>query len=155
TRNPMLARRLLDAAVSQASSAEPEEGPIDTDEPALAADLLGATLVEAQPELLVATRALRDSTRPEAADAARWMVEAPPWPPASVGVLRVREEGLALIDALLEQLLPEAESRAWLKVDWERPEAPLRGSDLNRLASAASGRLIAEPRFRAWLRVEW
>lgn len=85
---------------------------------------------------------------------ARGSTGLPPWPPASIRALRDRDDGGSLVQLLAEQLVPDAEARAWLLQSWD--EAGL--VDERRLASlagAVDGRLAREPRFRAWLRGEW
>ncbi len=129
--------------------------PTDPATASLLSDLLGATLIEAQPELRAAVATLRASTRPEVKAAAVWMVQAPPWPPASIGVLQARLDADVLLAALADQMAPDPEVRAWLVASWRRPEAPIDGAWLSELAGATGGRLAGEPRFRDWLRGEW
>jgi hypothetical protein len=120
---------------------------------ALLADLLGATLVDAQDELRTAWAALVRAGRP-----ARWeesLTLAPPWPPASVARLLGAAETAPWTDTLAEQVAPNVEGRGWLVISWERPQRPIDGPFLAELARAAGGRLAREPRFRAWLRAEW
>ena len=121
----------------------------------LAADLLGATLVDAQDELRIATAAVRQAGSPQ------WAVElltrVPPWPPASVGKLLAKEgeSGLELLETLIGQIAPEAGQRVWLTQSWLGPARPIDGEILAEIARADGGRLAREPRFRAWLRAEW
>lgn len=121
----------------------------------LAADLLGATLVDAQDELRIANAAVRRAGSPE------WAVElltqVPPWPPASVRKLLAKEgeSGLELVETLIGQVAPEAGSRVWLTRNWFRAGKPIDGETLAEIARAEGGRLAREPRFRAWLRAEW
>ncbi len=117
----------------------------------LLADLLGATLVDAQDELRVAWTRLETSGHPARAE--RWMVEPPPWPPASVALLTARgPEGLALLETLLAQVAPDIESRDWLRRSWLDRSRHVEGKLLDDLAGAAGGRLAGSPTFRAWLR---
>jgi hypothetical protein len=121
----------------------------------LAADLLGATLVDAQDELRSAVASVREAgLSPESVAV---LSQAPPWPPASVGKLLTRggEGPAALVETLTHQLAPEAGSRVWLSQSWLRPRKPIDGALLEEIASADQGRLAREPRFRAWLRAEW
>jgi hypothetical protein len=130
---------------------EPPEPP---EEDALLADLLGATLVDAQDELRAAWAMITASGDPSGR--VRWMAEPPPWPPASVAVLLDRgEDGMALLDTLAAEIAPEADTRSWLLRSWLRTSRPIDGAFLAELATAADGRLAREPRFRAWLRAEW
>jgi hypothetical protein len=127
-----------------------EEG-VDT----LVADLLGATLVDAQDELWTAWRALERAGYPE--PARKWLTEPPPWPPASVEkyLKREGESSMSLIATLAAELAPAPAVRAWLVRSWLSPPRPVDDSLLTELAQAADGRLRAEPRLRAWLRAEW
>lgn len=121
----------------------------------LAADLLGATLVDAQDELRIAAAAVREAGSPE------WAVEllnrVPPWPPASVEKLLAKEgeSGLELLETLVGQVAPEAGQRVWLTRSWLKAARPIDGDILAEIARAEGGRLAREPRFRAWLRAEW
>ena len=119
----------------------------------LLADLLGAALVDALDELREADASLFRFGHPARATAA--FGERPPWPPASVTRLRAGPEGEALVSALLGQVAPEAEARAWLAASWSGPKRPVDAALLDELAGAVDGRLGREPRFRAWLRGEW
>ena len=123
----------------------------------LLADLLGATLVDAQEELLVAGSALARAGGPASAQAQAWLTEPPPWPPASVEKLQTRggDIALAMVQDLAGQIAPDPEPRFWLVQSWLRPARPIDHSMLTELARAAGGRLVREPRFRAWLRGEW
>ena len=117
------------------------------------ADLLGATLVDAQDELWDAWEALERAGHPERAE--RWMTQAPPWPPASVEIILREDASSALPETLASQLAPDADVRAWLLQSWLRPTRLIDGAWLEELAGGAGGRLVREPRFRAWLRAEW
>ena len=123
----------------------------------LLADLLGATLVDAQEELLVAASTVARAGEPASAQAHAWLTEPPPWPPASVEKLQSRggEIALAMVQDLAGQIAPDPEPRFWLVQSWLRPARPIDHSMLTELARAAGGRLVREPRFRAWLRGEW
>ncbi len=99
-RNPALAQEFVRflAGRGQADSPSPGDavGKGDTDSAddpgvaALLADLLGATLVDAQDELWAAWAKLESVDHPERAE--RWLTEPPPWPPASVDKLLKRGE---------------------------------------------------------------
>ncbi|MGB0070675.1 MAG: hypothetical protein WBQ11_21845, partial [Isosphaeraceae bacterium] len=123
----------------------------------LLADLLGATLVDAQEELLVAGSNVARAGGPASAQAQAWLTEPPPWPPASVEKLQTRggDIALAMVQDLAGQIAPDPEPRFWLVQSWLRPARPIDHSMLTELARAAGGRLVREPRFRAWLRGEW
>ncbi len=120
-----------------------------TGEEGLLADLLGATLVDAQDELLRAWEVLDREGHPALPD--RRLTEAPTWPPASV--LELKKEGL--VETLAAQIAPDMDVRVWLLESWNEPTTPIDGEVLRRLAGAVDGKLLAEPRFRSWLRGEW
>jgi hypothetical protein len=152
--NPTLADLFIEylAAQGGATVPPPEEAP-PPESDALLADLLGATLVDAQNELEPAWRAFDGAGRPRRY--ARLLTEAPPWPPASVGKLLRTPAAGPLLDTLLDQITPDAENRAWLRRSWVADERPIDGALLAEIAAALDGRLAREPRFRAWLRGEW
>lgn len=156
TRNPELATRLVRIITERAGPlAAPSRIAADPASSTLLSDLLGATLIEAQPELRKALMTLEKSDHPEAADAAVWLVQAPPWPPASIRVLKERPDAEILLEALIDQLATDPEIRGWLASIWDHPEAPIDGDRLAEIAGAVKGRLAGEPRFREWLRGEW
>jgi hypothetical protein len=119
----------------------------------LVADLLGATLVDAQDELWAAWSSLERAGRPSRTEA--WLTEAPPWPPASVEALQSHRETEPLMATLAAEVAPDPDVRAWLLQSWLRSPRPIDGDGLRELAGAINGRLAREPRFRAWLRAEW
>ncbi len=121
----------------------------------LIADLLGSTLVDSQDELWVAVRAIDHVADRD--KAIEWLVEPPPWPPASVAkyLSREGERAMALIETLAAEVAPEAPARAWLLRSWLSPARSVDRALLSELAQAADGRLCREGRFRAWLREEW
>jgi hypothetical protein len=156
--NPALAQELLRflAARGEAESPSPDLDARagDLEASSLLDDFLGATLVDAQDELVAAWRKLASAGHPERAE--RWMSEAPPWPPASVDKLLARgEEGAVLLETLSTQIAPEADLRNWLLRSWLAPPRRVDGRLLSELAQAQGGRLVREPRFRMWLRSEW
>ena len=126
----------------------------DPDASGLRADLLGATLIDAQDELVAAWTTLdrQGSNAPSAARA--WLTESPPWPPASVERLQKRggEEALTLVEDLAGQIAPDPAVRLALLQSWLRPRRQIDDALLAELSSAAEGRLAREPRFRSWLR---
>jgi hypothetical protein len=138
-------------AASEGTKDREREDGVDT----LVADLLGATLVDAQDELWTAWRALERAGYPE--PARNWLTEPPPWPPASIEkyLRREGENSMSLIETLAAELAPTPSVRAWLVRSWLAPPRPVDESLLTELARAADGRLRAEPRLRAWLRAEW
>ena len=158
--NPSLAQEFVRflAGRGQAESPSKRDGARDrTDDPevsALVADLLGATLVDAQDELWAAWTKLAAAGHPERPE--HWLSEPPPWPPASVDKLLKRgEEGSVLLETLTAEITPDADLRNWLLRSWLAPPRRVDGRLLAELAAAEGGRLVREPRFRAWLRTEW
>ncbi len=121
----------------------------------LLADLLGATLVDAQDELREAWESLGRNGSP--ARELRWMTEPPPWPPASVAKLLAQDDEAAmrLVEDLAGQVAPDAAARGWLVRSWLSPPRAIDGDLLGELAGAADGSLVRERRFREWLRAEW
>jgi hypothetical protein len=130
---------------------------IDPRETSLLALLLGSTLVAPHRELRHAIRALdaAEKDRPSAARRARtWLVEPPPWPPASMLRLRARSGGRRLLEQLAEQIAPDPGTHvAFL----ELMSAPASLIDLKAFSIivASAGGLTASPRFLAWLEAEW
>ena len=127
----------------------------DPDVESLVADLLGATLVDAQDELWAAWAAMERAGDPE--PARKWLIEPPPWPPASIEKYSRREgaNAMSLIETLAAELAPEPAVRGWLIRSWLAPPRLVDEALLAELAHAADGRLSREPRFRSWLRAEW
>jgi hypothetical protein len=121
----------------------------------LVADLLGATLVDAQDELWAAWGALKRAGNPGPAH--RWLTEPPAWPPASIEkyLRREGENAMSLIETLAAELAPDAVVRGWLIRSWLAPPRPVDEALLSELARAVEGRLSREQRFRSWLRAEW
>jgi hypothetical protein len=139
-------------------NAPPRPDPVALAADTLLADLMGATLVDAQDELRAAWAALgrlQDSELRR--QRAAWMATPPPWPPASVSAIRQQpiDEAGAWLETLAEQLAPGAETRQWLLASWRNSPAPVDAATLHELAAAADGQLAADPRFRAWIRAEW
>jgi len=122
---------------------------------ALAADLFGATFVDAQDELRTAVVSVREAGM--SPESVTLLAQPPPWPPASVEKLLTRggEGAAALVETLTNQIAPEAGARVWLSQSWLRPRKPIDEVLLLELAGVDQGRLAREPRFRAWLRAEW
>lgn len=157
--SPDLARAFLDAVAldRDRGTNEPAHAPPPGDAASrdLLATLLGATLVDAQPELVAAREALErlpDPNRAATLDA--FLVEPPPWPPASIQRLATRGRR-DLIEALAAQITPDLERRYWLLQSWEAPATRIDGALLADLAAAVDGALLAEPRLRTWLEAEW
>ncbi len=151
------ARRFLDVLEARNLVDPPNSGALEAARAdGLLADLLGAALVDAHAELRAAEAAVRRPARPGAAEAAEAAFgDRPPWPPASVGKLQAGSSDGSLVEALAEQVAPDADAKAWLLASWSAPKRPVDGSVLAELAGAVDGRLAREPRFRAWLRAEW
>jgi hypothetical protein len=128
---------------------------VEPDMDSFAADLLGATLVDAQDELWAAWNAIERAGNPERA--LTWLTEPPPWPPASVAKYlgREGESAMSMVETLAAELAPDASSRAWLVRSWLQPGRRVDEQLIHELAHADSGRLGREPRFRAWLEEEW
>jgi hypothetical protein len=165
-RDPARARAFVEAVAARVPSDSPHGPGARTpraipDDPrfeTLVGDLLGAVLREAHPELRQASRVLRRpdlAERPGRAKAERDLVEPPPWPPASIDMLRRRPDGDGLIAALARQMVPAAGDRVALVRLLEPGNRRIDAAVLQELAAAAEGRLVAEPRVRAWLRAEW
>ena len=126
-----------------------------SDSSGLLADLLGATLVDAQDELWAAWAALERGGYPD--QALGWLTEPPPWPPASVARMMTGtgEHGMSMAETLAGQLATEPTARAWLVRSWLSPPRQIDEKMIDELALAAGGRLLQEPRFRDWLCEEW
>jgi hypothetical protein len=159
-RNAALAQELVRFLASRGEAESPgpaaaqRESEEDPEESNLLTDLLGATLVDAQDELVAAWEKLAAAGHPERAE--KWMTEAPPWPPASVQKLLGKgEEGGILLETLTAEITPDADIRNWLLRSWLAPTRRVDGQLLAELAAAQGGRLVHEPRFRTWLRSEW
>ncbi len=155
-RNPEQARRFLQfLAETGAAGLPPRLSEKSTDVDALLADLLGATLVDAQDELWTAWSTLEREGFPE--NALRWMTEPPPWPPASVAKMMdgSGDRGMSMVETLAGQLATDSSLRTWLVRSWLSPQRLIGQVTLEELAQAADGRLCHEPRFRDWLRAEW
>ena len=139
------------AATGRAGVVPPESGKSIVAD-ALLADLLGATLVDAQDELWTAWAVLKREAYPE--HALRWMTEPPPWPPASIANMMRRrgERGMSMMETLAGQIATEPSVRAWLVRSWLSPTRLIDQTMLDDLALAADGALGREPGFRDWLR---
>ena len=157
-RHPDRARSFLRFLASRAGLVESPER-AESDEPPgtdrLLAALLGSTLVDAQDELRAACLALDRLEGPDRAGREARLVEPPPWPPASVQVLKGEDDPETWLRTLAGAIVPDPEARAWLLESWRAEPRPIDGDRLAELAGAVDGRLVAEPRFEAWLRAEW
>jgi hypothetical protein len=156
-RHPDLAASFLEflAATGRAQPAPASPLPSSPDDLDLLADLLGATLVDAQDELREAWSALERTGLPP--NQLRWMTEPPPWPPASIEKILSRQDepAMAMVETLAAQLATDPSVRSWLVRNWLSPARPIDRSVFQELTRAVDGRLIREPRFREWLRAEW
>jgi hypothetical protein len=159
-RDPAPAREFLRFLIETrqadlASSTGVTDHAADPDTEPLVADLLGATLVDAQDELWTAWDALERAGAPEPARTR--LTEPPAWPPASVEkyLKREGENAMSLIETLAGELSPRPAVRSWLIRSWLSPPRLVDAALLAEMAHAAEGRLIHEPRFRSWLRAEW
>ena len=120
----------------------------------LEAELIGATAVDAGPELRRAWAARRD--RGDPAVEAALIAEPPPWPPASILGLRDGDEGEALLETLAGALVHDEEARAWLLTSWRSPTRPIDRPGAPRgWRRPGAVDLLREPLFLAWLRAEW
>ncbi|HEY2156279.1 MAG TPA: hypothetical protein VGH33_11660 [Isosphaeraceae bacterium] len=147
--------RAFVAFLANRVQAEPVPDDFPAPEPvtdALLADLLGATLVDAQDELWAAADALDRTGHPEPFEG--YLDHAPPWPPTSIQKLRRQAEADELLGAMAREIGANGDARAWLMRSWDGPERKIDGSWIRELAGAAGG-LAREPRFRTWLRGEW
>lgn len=151
---PDEARSFLRFLLEAGLASEPDSSFFVEENPLLAI-LLGSTLVDAQQELVHASRVLEQSAHPARLE--RFLTEPPPWPPASISRLSRQEdaEGERLRDQLAAQIAPDLDTRYWLLESWNETAATLDGEALDRLARAVDGKLASEPRFRAWLQAEW
>lgn len=80
-----------------------------------------------------------------------YLVQQPPWPPASITDLAKRR-GFEYVVALVEQLAADGDQRDWLIREFQRSPEPF---DHTRLDTALGGALLDCIRFRVWLRAEW
>jgi hypothetical protein len=143
------------AETGRVRSASPPKSPGTFGGRELLADLLGATLVDAQDELWSAWSALEQAGSPPSQ--LHRMTEPPPWPPASIAKIlgRPGEQAMTMVETLAGQLATDPAVRAWLITSWLSPPRPIDFRVLDDLTSAVGGRLSREPRFREWLRAEW
>ncbi len=157
TRHPEEARLFVEFLAATGAARPNSPAPNRRSEASLEllADLLGATLVDAQDELHAAWNVLEKAGSPAAQLHA--LTEPPPWPPASIAKIldREGEPAMAMIEALAGQIATEPASRAWLVKSWLRPRRTIDFLTLDELSRANDGRLYREPRFRDWLRAEW
>jgi hypothetical protein len=139
----------------RAGSAPARSVPDASDVRDLLADLLGATLVDAQDEVWDAWSALERTEYPQ--PQLRWMTEPPPWPPASIAKILTREgeQAMSMVETLAGQLATHPSARSWLIRSWLSPPRLIDREVLEELTRADDGRLIREPRLREWLRAEW
>lgn len=140
------------------AAASPGQAPARLESLDLIADWLQAACVTARPELRRALAAIRRAERvaPGAARRATyWLLQPPPWPPASLTALRASRDGDQLLEQLFQHLLSDPNARRWLKESSQQPAIPLDRDQVHGLARAADGRLVGESRFRDWLRAEW
>ncbi len=152
SRHSEVAGWFLDFLKERGEAQSPETRASDVSDELLA-DLLGATLVDSQNELWEAWQTLEQTGRPERP--MLWMLQAPPWPPASITQLAEQDKTGTLIQTLAEEFAPDAHARAWLLRDWLGAPRLVNSEVLEQICAAADGRLVQEPRFRAWLRAEW
>ena len=143
------------ADTDRAGPTPTREEPMTADDEDLLAELLGATLIDAQDELRAAWAALERVGSPPSQ--LRWMTEPPPWPPASIAKILSGqgEQAMAMVETLAGQVATEPAAGAWLITSWLSPSRLIDSRGLGELVRAADGRLIREPRFREWLRAEW
>ena len=160
TRDPADAREfvrfLIETREMEAAPTPSGDGSArDRDVESLVGDLLGATLVDAQDELWAAWRALEEAGSPEPAH--KWLIEPPPWPPASIEkyLKREGERAMSLIETLAGELSPRPGGPRLADPELAQVAAGGGQNLLAEMAHAADGALVHEPRFRSWLRAEW
>ncbi len=119
----------------------------------LLADLLGASLVDAQDELWEVASALDRAGHPAELEA--YLGDPPPWPPTSVAKLRALPDPQPLLETLAREISDDPESRSWLLDSWNLAPRKIDAAWLREAAEASGGRLVKEPKFRVWLRGEW
>jgi hypothetical protein len=160
SRDPELARKFVRFLFEtrQAELAPRPGTPGDKADPdfdSLIADLLGATLVDAQDELWAAWDVLERAGSPGPAH--KWLTEPPPWPPASIEkyLKSEGEHAMSLIETLVGELSPRPAVRAWLIRSWLAQPRVVDDVLLAEMTHAVEGGLVHEPRFRSWLRAEW
>jgi hypothetical protein len=130
--------------------------PIQTPLPVrtLVAELIGATIIDAGPELNRALQAIEQSPNPPLGRAV--LAEPPPWPPDSIQRLTTNDpSSQSMLKTLAEALADDPESRAWLLESWRTPPRPVDRALLDALATANDGRLLQSSRVLPWLRAEW
>ena len=94
----------------------------DPDADALLADLLGATLVDAQDELWAAWAPARSAAgHPERAATLDDAAARPGPPRRSSEILRARPGRWPLLETLAGEVAPDADVRAWLVRSWLAP----------------------------------
>ncbi|QDV36545.1 hypothetical protein [Tautonia plasticadhaerens] len=150
------APRFLAAVAALAGGPGPGPSPVEAIEPGLVvlqAELIGATVIDAAPELRDAWDAVGRSPDPGALRAE--LVEPPPWPPASIQALRSDPTRRSLLGTLAGALVDDEEARGWLLDSWGRPARPIDRATLIELARVADGRMLDEAQFLPWLRAEW
>ena len=124
----------------------------------LLGDLLYATLIENLPEFQQTWAAIWRDSGPSVEGrklAEHWVVQPPPWPPASVEQLRTRPRFRELLTRLVSQLSLNQTGREWLIAQFEGGPRPVDAGLLAEIGSVASGMLASEPCFRNWLLAEW
>jgi hypothetical protein len=133
----------------------PSQSQIAQIEP-IAIALLGATLIDSQPE--------RDAAlglQPGLSERERnFLSEAPPWPPASIERLSQRaangdEEAASLLTTLLDELTPNPSAKSFLSQSAQSKAHPIDLDDLSAIAAALNSRPIQNPRLLTFLRAEW
>ena len=125
---------------------------------ALLGDLLHAVFGENWTEFHQAWSAIRRAPTPSMEGrelAERWILQPPPWPPASVELLKTRPAASLLLTELVTQLSSTKVSRAWLQGQFEGPARLVDASLLAEIGLVDDQGLVCEPRFRNWLRAEW
>jgi hypothetical protein len=120
----------------------------------LAAELIGATILDAEPELRRARASLEQS--PDAASLGGTLLsEPPPWPPDSIRRLGDDPGRQSMLATLAAALVDDPQSREWLLDSWQRPPRPVDRALFESLATANDGRVFRSSRVLPWLRAEW
>ena len=124
----------------------------------LLADLLHSTLIVPQREFYQAWDVIRDSRLPSETErtlAEYKIVEPPPWPPASVDLLKSRPRANVLLKSLIEHISSSSATREWLTSQFEANPGYVNAKLLVEMGSVLGVEQASESRLRSWLSAEW